>query len=126
VVCTGYGVYLVTYEVTSRLAKGANTASVTTAGDIDGRVYGITLAAVYESENDDAPEVEYWINDGHENLNHKTPHDECTTSFAAATSANSDASLTVAYLCGGAGEKDYLHINDNQIGGDDVADGAMM
>jgi len=73
VVCTGYGVYLVTYEVTSRLTKGANTVSVTTAGDIDGRVYGITLAAVYENEG--APEVEYWINDGHENLNHKTPHD---------------------------------------------------
>ncbi|MEA1906222.1 MAG: DUF3344 domain-containing protein, partial [Euryarchaeota archaeon] len=122
VVCTGYGVYLVTYEVTSDITKGANTVSVRTAGDIDGRVYGITLAAVYESENDDAPEVEYWINDGHENLNYKTPHDECTTSFAAATSANSDASLTVGYLCGDPGEKDYLHMNDNPIGGDDVAD----
>ena len=122
VVCTGYGVYLVTYEVTSALAKGANTVSVVTAGDIDGRVYGITLAAVYESENGDAPEVEYWINDGHENLNHKTPHDKCTTPFAAATSANSDASLTVGYLCGDPGETDHLYINDNQIGGDDVAD----
>ncbi|MEA1864216.1 MAG: DUF3344 domain-containing protein [Euryarchaeota archaeon] len=122
VVCTGYGVYLVTYEVTSSLTKGSNTASVVTAGDIDGRVYGITLAAVYESEDDNAPEIEYWLNDGHENLNHKTPHDECTTSFAAAASANSDASLTVAYLCGSPGEKDYLYINEGQIGGDDVAD----
>ena len=120
VVCTGYGVYLVTYDVTSSLTKGANTASVVTAGDIDGRVYGITLAAVYESEG--APEVEYWINDGHENLNYKTPHDSCTTALSAATSANSDASLTVGYLCGDPGEKDYLYINDNQIGGDDVAD----
>ncbi|MEA1966453.1 MAG: DUF3344 domain-containing protein, partial [Euryarchaeota archaeon] len=120
VACTGYGVYLVTYEVTSRLTKGSNTASVVTAGDIDGRVYGITLAAVYESEG--APLIEYWINDGHENLNHKTPHDSCTTAFSAATSANSDASLTVGYLCGDPGEKDYLYINDNQIGGDDVAD----
>jgi hypothetical protein len=120
VMCTGFGVYLVTDEVTSRLTKGANTVSVTTAGAIDGRVYGITLAAVYENEG--APEVEYWINDGHENLNYKTPHDECTTAFSAATSANSDASLTVGYLCGDPGEKDYLYINDNQIGGDDVAD----
>jgi len=120
VACNGYGVYLVTYEVTSRLTKGANTVSVVTAGDIDGRVYGITLAAVYENEG--APEVKYWMNDGHENLNDKTPHDSCTTAFSAATSANSDASLTVGYLCGDRGEKDYLYINDNQIGGDDVAD----
>lgn len=120
VMCTGYGVYLVTYDVTSRLTKGVNTASVVTAGDIDGRVYGITLAAVYKSEG--APEVEYWINDGHENLNYKTPHDKCTTTISAATSTNSDASLTVGYLCGDPGEKDYLYINDNQIGGDDVAD----
>jgi len=121
VVCTGFGVYLVTYEVpVSYMKEGSNAAVVTTAGDIDGRVYGVTLAAVYESEG--APEVEYWLNDGHENLNGKNSHDECTTSFAAATSANSDASLTVAYLCGSPGEKDYLYINDNQIGGDDVAD----
>jgi hypothetical protein len=123
VMCTGYGVYLVTYNVSqSFLAAGTNTVTATTAGDIDGRVYGITLAAVYEGETDNAPEVEYWINDGHENLNYKTPHDGCTTPFAAATSANSDASLTVGYLCGDPGEADYLHINDNRIGGDDVAD----
>ena len=121
VMCTGFGVYLVTYEVpVSYLKEGSNAAVVTTAGDIDGRVYGVALAAVYESEG--APEVEYWLNDGHENLNGKNSHDECTTSFAAATSENSDASLTVAYLCGSPGEKDYLYINDNQIGGDDVAD----
>ena len=121
VVCTGFGVYLVTYEVpVSYMKEGSNAAVVTTAGEIDGRVYGVTLAAVYESEG--APEVEYWLNDGHENLNGKNSYDECTTSFAAATSANSDASLTVAYLCGSPGEKDYLYINDNQIGGDDVAD----
>jgi len=121
VVCTGFGVYLVTYEVpVSYMKEGSNAAVVTTAGEIDGRVYGVTLAAVYESEG--APEVEYWLNDGHENLNGKNSHDECTTSFAAATSANSDASLTVAYICGSPGQKDYLYINDNQIGGDDVAD----
>ena len=120
--CNGYGVYLVTYDVTSSLTKGANTASVVTAGDIDGRVYGITLAAVYESENDDAPEVEYWLNDGHENLNYKTSHDTCTTAFSAATSTNPDASLTVGYLCGDPGETDYLYMNDNQIGGDDFDD----
>ncbi|MCK4811015.1 MAG: DUF3344 domain-containing protein [Methanosarcinales archaeon] len=121
VMCTGFGVYLVTYEVTpSYLREGANTVTVTTAGDIDGRVYGITLAAVYENEG--APEVEYWLNDGHENLNYKTPHDECTTIFSAPDSTNPDASLIVGYLCGGPGEKDYLYMNDNQIGGDDVAD----
>jgi len=121
VVCTGYGVYLVTYEVpVSYLLEGSNAAAVTTAGEIDGRVYGVTLAAVYESEG--APEVEYWLNDGHENLNGKNSYDECTTSFAAAKSTNSDASLTVAYICGSPGQKDYLYINDNQIGGDDVAD----
>ncbi|MEA3282387.1 MAG: DUF3344 domain-containing protein, partial [Euryarchaeota archaeon] len=121
VMCTGFGVYLVTYDVpVSYLNAGSNTAAVTTSGDIDGRVYGVALAAVYESEG--SPEVEYWLNDGHENLNGKNSHDECTTSFAAATSLNPDASLTVAYLCGSYGEKDYLYINDNQIGGEDVAD----
>ncbi|NOQ33292.1 MAG: DUF3344 domain-containing protein [Methanosarcinales archaeon] len=121
VVCTGYGVYLVTYVVpVSYLKEGSNAAVVTTAGEIDGRVYGVTLAAVHESEG--APEVEYWLNDGHENLNGKNSYDECTTSFAAAKSTNSDASLTVAYICGSPGQKDYLYINDNQIGGDDVAD----
>ena len=121
VMCTGFGVYLVTYDVpASYLQEGSNAAVVTTAGTIDGRIYGVTLAAVYESEG--APEVEYWLNDGHENLNGKNSHDECITSFAAATSVNSDVSLTVAYLCGSPGEKDYLYINDNQIGGNDVAD----
>ena len=121
VVCTGFGVYLVTYDVpVSYLREGSNAAVVTTAGEIDGRVYGVALAAVYEREG--APEVEYWLNDGHENLNGKNSYDECTTSFAAATSANSDASLTVAYLCGSYRENDYLYINDNQIGGNDVAD----
>ncbi|HIE31391.1 MAG TPA: DUF3344 domain-containing protein, partial [Methanosarcinales archaeon] len=122
VMCTGFGVYLITYNVSSHALAGANTVSVTTAGDIDGRVYGITLAAIYESENDDAPEVEYWLNDGHENLNQKTPHDSCTTSFSAAASTNPNASLTVGYLCGDPGEKDHLYMNDNQIGGNDVAD----
>ncbi len=127
VMCTGYGVYLATYNVSqSYLAAGTNTATVTTAGNIDGRLYGITLVAVYESgnegEGEGTPEVEYWINDGHENLNHKTPHDSCTTSFAAATSVYPNTSLVVGYLCGSAGEKDYLYMNGDQVGGNDVAD----
>ena len=123
VMCTGYGVYLVTYNISqSYLAAGTNTVTVTTAGNIDGRLYGITLVAVYESEIDNAPEVEYWINDGHENLNHNTPHDSCTTFFSAAMSTYPNASLFVGYLCGSAGEKDYLYMNGDPIGGGDVAD----
>ncbi|MEA1908211.1 MAG: DUF3344 domain-containing protein, partial [Euryarchaeota archaeon] len=128
VMCTGYGVYLVTYNVSqSYFVAGINTVTATTAGNIDGRLYGITLVAVYESENgggggEDLPEVEYWINDGHENLNHKTPHDSCITSFSTAMSTYPDASLFVGYLCGNAGEKDYLYMNGDQIGAGDVAD----
>ncbi|RZN33181.1 MAG: DUF3344 domain-containing protein, partial [Methanosarcinales archaeon] len=127
VMCTGYGVYLVRYNVSqSCFTAGANTVTVTTAGSIDGRLYGITLVAVYEGGNEggeEVSEVEYWINDGHENLNHNTPHDSCVTSFSAATSTYLNASLFVGYLCGSAGEKDYLYLNGGQIGDDDVADG---
>ncbi|MCK4730829.1 MAG: DUF3344 domain-containing protein, partial [Methanophagales archaeon] len=71
VYCTGHGVYWVYYDVTGEAVSGLNTATANTSrseprNKLDGRVYGIALAAVYEDSS--KPKVEYWIADGNVNL----------------------------------------------------------
>ncbi len=116
--CTGHGVYWVKYDVTSLTLNGFNTATATTNKinpGFDGRAYGIVLVAVVE--NAGKTEVEYWINDGHRNLNYATPFDTTTTQFSGAITDpdNMSAFLTTAYLTGDVNDDDLLHFNDDLV-----------
>lgn len=123
--CAGHGVYWIKYNVTSHTLNGFNTATATTnkidAG-FDGRAYGIILVAVVE--NPGKTQVEYWINDGHRNLNYATPFDYTTTQFSGVLTDpdNKSAILTTAYLTGDSGEGDTLQFN-NGPAINDTADG---
>jgi len=121
---SGYGVYWVSYNVTGRVVPGSNTATATTGGDIDGRVYGIVLIAAYEDT--DKPQIEYWINEGNENPNDKTPKDNATTSFDGVidTGNISSARLWTSYIASKTGDADTLSMNGNLIA-TDAADGSQ-
>ena len=122
--CTGHGVYWVHYDVTSLTTTGFNTAIANTDqinSAFDGRMYGIILVAVVE--NAGKTEVEYWINDGHRNLNEYL--DSTTTQFSG-TIVDPDSkstTLTTVYLTGDALDGDTLQFNTGTAI-TDAADGA--
>lgn len=123
--CTGHGVYWVKYDVTSLTSTGVNTATATTNKidtGFDGRAYGIVLVAVVE--NSGKTQVEYWINEGHRNLNYITPFNSAITEFNGAIANPDDLStiLTTVYLTGEAGDGDIFQFNTNPI--NDAADGS--
>ena len=116
--CTGHGVYWVKYDVTSQTLNGFNTATATTneiSSGFDGRAYGVVLVAVVE--NSDKTQVEYWINDGHLNLNYVTPLNTATTQFSGAItdSDSMSAVLTTAYLTGDVNDDDILYFNNDPV-----------
>jgi len=123
--CTGHGVYWVKYDVTSQTLNGFNTATANAnkidAG-FDGRAYGIVLVAVVE--NTAKTQVEYWINEGHWNLNYVSPLNTATTHFNGVITDpdNMSAILTTAYLTGDSGENDTLQFNTGTTI-NDAADG---
>ena len=86
-------------------------------GNLDGRVYGIILVVVYEG-GDDPKDIRYWINEGNDGLNYRTPHDEGTTDFDGEVGTDSikNAKLTMVHLtaydptC-----SDCLQFNDNSL-----------
>ncbi len=113
VYCSGRGVYWIGYDVTSNTTSGPLDAVVTTSGDIDGRVYGVMLVAVYEDP--DGEEVEYWVNEGNPNL-HET-NEEAVAEFPGTIDVDKFtlARLTAVYLAGGYGANDYLYFNDGTL-----------
>lgn len=123
--CTGHGVYWVKYDITSQTLNGFNTATANTnktdAG-FDGRGYGIVLVAAVE--NTAKTQVEYWINEGHWNLNYVTPLNTATTYFNGVITDpdNMSAILTTAYLTGESGKNDSIQFN-NGTAINDAADG---
>ena len=133
VYCSGHGVYWVYYDVTDKVLSGLNTAVANTSrgergNKLDGRVYSIILVAIYEDEN--APEITYWVADGNPNLHGQgwagtlpTTNDFASIKFKGVIEpANvENANLTVVYLTGNPGEPDYLEFNGHDIGGNDVA-----
>lgn len=133
VYCSGHGVYWVYYDVTNEALSGYNTAFADTSrgtrgNKLDGRVYSIILAAVYEDVN--APYISYWLADGNVNLHGlgwagalPTVNNIASVTFEGAIDpANvDDADLTVLYLAGNSGEPDYLEFNGHEVGGNDVA-----
>jgi subtilase family serine protease len=121
VYCSGHGVYWIVYDVTENQATGSIDAVVTTSGTIDGRVYGVVLAAVYEDPYGE--EVKYWINEGNVNL-HGTgwsgiqgTNDEAVAEFDGTVNMDkfTAARLTTVYLTGTPGLNDYLYFNDNKL-----------
>jgi subtilase family serine protease len=121
VYCSGHGVYWIYYDVTDNTTSGPIDAVVTTSGDIDGRVYGVVLVAVYEEQ--DGEEVEYWINDGNVNLHGEGwsgelgSNDEALADFSGTVDVDKFvmARLTVVYLTGTPGLNDYLYFNDEKL-----------
>ncbi len=124
VYCSGHGVYWIVYDVKENQATGPVDAVVTTSGTIDGRVYGVVLVAVIKEEDGtDVPEVQYWINEGNVNLHgqgwsgeHGT-NDEAVAEFDGTVDVDEfvAARLTVVYLTGTPGLKDYLYFNDEKL-----------
>ncbi|MCG7850164.1 MAG: DUF3344 domain-containing protein [ANME-2 cluster archaeon] len=112
VYCSGRGVYWIGYDVTSNTTSGPLDAVVTTSGDIDGRVYGVMLVAVYEDP--DGEEVEYWVNEGNPNL-HET-NEEAVAEFPGTIELDKFTlgRLVAVYLAGDKA-KDYLYFNDETL-----------
>ena len=121
---SGFGTYWVSYDVTDDATSGSNTATAITSGTIDGRIYGIVLVAVYE--DDSQPQIEYWINEGNENPNDKTPKNTAATSFDGAidTSNVGSATLWTSYIASKTGDADTLSMNGNLIATDAANGGA--
>ena len=112
---SGYGVYWVPYDVKNKINQGSNTVIATTGGDIDGRIYGIVLVAVYEDSSQS--QIEYWINEGNENPNDKTPKDIATTLFDGNinTSNVGSAKIWTSYIASKNSDSDTLSMNGNLI-----------
>jgi len=124
VYCSGHGVYWIYYKVTDDTTSGPIDAVVTTSGDIDGRVYGVVLVAVIKEEDGtDAPEVQYWINEGNVNLHGpgwsgiRGTNDEAVAEFDGTIDMDKfvAARLSVVYLTGTPGLDDYLYFNDEKL-----------
>ncbi len=123
VYCSGHGVYWIYYDVKNNLNTSGPLDAVITkkSGDIDGRVYGVVLVAVYKES--DGEQVEYWINDGNVNLHgpgwsaeHGT-NDEALAEFDGTVDVDEFAAarLSVVYLTGTPGLNDYLYFNDEKL-----------
>ncbi|RZN44145.1 MAG: DUF3344 domain-containing protein [Methanophagales archaeon ANME-1-THS] len=101
--CSGHGKHWISFDVENLVESGSrNTATVTTInatqGSFDGRIYGIVLVVVYEG-GDDPKEIQYWINDGSDGLNYKTPHDWGRTYFDGKVDTKGvNAKLTLVHL----------------------------
>lgn len=120
--CAGHGVYWVAYDVSTNVSTGPVKVEAKTGGDIDGRVYGIVLAAVYEDK--EGEDIKYWVKEGNLNLHGKgwsedlaSTHDEGHADFPGDidTGKYKTANLAVAYLCGSPGLEDSLYFNDEQL-----------
>jgi len=120
--CSGHGVYWIAYDVSSNISTGPLTVEAKTSGDIDGRVYGIILAAVYEDK--EGQDTKYWVEEGNINLHGKgwsedlaSTHDEAYAEFSGKMDVDKykTANLAVVYLCGSPGLEDSLYFNDEQL-----------
>ncbi len=116
---SAFGVYWAAYDVTGMVNTGSNTATATTSGDIDGRVYGMVLVAVYEDQSQ--PLVEYWINEGNEHLHSGKDTADSYFNGTVNLTGVENATLWTSYLAGGSGDGDTLTLNGNLIATDAAA-----
>lgn len=120
VYCSGNGEYWTCYDV-AEYTIGNNTVTITTGGEIDGRIKGTSLVAVYN----DPAEIgkEYWICEGNINLNYQTGYNNETACFdGTITDEVRTATLWTMYLSGNEGVNDTLSFN-NRLIAEDAADG---
>lgn len=119
--CTGHGVYWVAYDLDT-LSTGPVKVEAETEGEIDGRIYGIVLVAVYEDK--ESQEVKYWVEEGNVNLHGEgwsgkmaSTHDEAYVDFSGRVDVDKyrTANLAVVYLCSSPGLADSLYFNDEQL-----------
>lgn len=133
VYCAGHGVYWVAYDVGTNISSGPVTVEARTGGTIDGRIYGIVLAAVYEDK--EGQDTKYWVEEGNINLHSQgwsedlqSVHEEAYADFSGKVDVDKykTANLAVVYLCGSPGLADSLYFNDEQLSDgenkDDIAD----
>lgn len=120
--CAGHGIYWVAYDLGTALSTGPVTVEAETGGNIDGRIYGIVLAAVYEDK--EGQDTRYWIEEGNINLHDKgwsedvsSTHDEAYADFSGKVDVDKykTANLVAVYLCGSPGLGDSLYFNDEQL-----------
>jgi hypothetical protein len=113
VYCSGNGEYWIHYDVAKYATCGNdNTVTITTGGEIDGRVKGTALVAVYRDPTETSKE--YWICEGNINLNYRTEYDRETVSFERMFGSSDDlksATLRTMYLSGNEGVNDTLSFN---------------
>ena len=128
VYCAGHGVYWVYFDAIESITNGKNIAIIETSqgepnNKLDGRVYCVVLAAVYEDNN--APEITYCVYGGNVNLHGKgwsgkeeNVNDETSVNFNDMPDPDSinSADLTVMYLTGSRGLPNYLVFNEHQLG----------
>ena len=123
VYCSGNGEYWIYYDVTNHIAN-SNAVTITTGGEIDGRVKGTSLVAVYNDPSE--TDKEFWICEGNINLNYRTGHDDETIRFdGTITDEVKSATLWTMYLSGNEGVNDTLTFNNHLIA-EDAADGGRM
>ncbi len=127
VYCAGNGEYWIHYDVAEYATGGNdNTVTIITGGEIDGRVKGTTLVAVYSDSAETSKE--YWICEGNINLNYRTEHNKETVSFERMFGSSDDlksATLWAMYLSGNEGVNDTLSFNSHLIA-EDAADGGCI
>lgn len=120
--CAGHGIYWVAYDMGTALSTGPVKVEAETSGDIDGRIYGIVLAAVYEDK--EGQDTRYWVEEGNINLHDKgrseeasSTHDEAYADFSGKVDVDKykTANLAAVYLCGSPGLGDSLYFNDEQL-----------
>lgn len=122
VYCSGYGVYWISYDVTSNTTSGQVNTVVKTSGSIDGRIYGAVLVAVYEDP--EGEDVDYWVSEGNANLHSAgwsdtlgTANPEALAEFPGSIDIDkfTAARLTAVYLTSTSGLNDYLYFNDKKL-----------
>ncbi|MGQ4873628.1 MAG: DUF3344 domain-containing protein [Promethearchaeia archaeon] len=127
---SGYGVWWISYNVTSQIIMGKqnNVSAYKKSGNIDGRFYNLVLVIVYE--NTSMPLIGYWINEG--TISISSSNTNAITYFNGTINPNAIdyANLTILSSHGSDGQADALYFNQkeniggpNQIGGNDFAEG---
>lgn len=125
---TGYGVYWIAYDTTTRCRTGPNTIIATTSrtdpnNKLDGRIYTIVTVVVVKDQKGGSS-TRYWIAEGNENLHgegwsgtNPTRHEEATVTFPVPeVTGTSSARFTTLYLTSSKGQPDYTLFNGKDLG----------
>lgn len=107
--CSGNGKWLVCKDVSDYIDGTTLSARATTSGSIDGRVYGIVLAAAVENASGD--KIAYWLNVGNVNENYITPVDNTLTWMNGTAYSSSETKIYAMQYVGSVNQNDFLYFN---------------